>query len=265
MGGGYGEEAMAELCAAAFAAVQSPCSYRSDPPVLAARDAAGVLERPGWNDGATAARDAAGSPPDPSFDLLMHRPPRPVLTPPAFYRQAYAMPVPNVQPGTKVVIVVPQGVTPGMQVGAWVGAWVLAAKGGCWQVSDRSKSSLSLQIMVDPDGPEGPLPPVAVTVPAGAVPGQQVQARSLATPRWFFPHELCSHTQMGNVFVLNAVRPRRSRSWCRPQRRWSPSRRRSQPCRPQRRWSPSRRRSQPSPSPNQLSPSHSRPSPSPKP
>ena len=65
--------------------------------------------------------------------------------PPPGMQQAYAMPVPNVQPGTKVVIVVPQGVTPGMQ------------------------------IMVDPDGPEGPLPPVAVTVPAGAVPGQQIE------------------------------------------------------------------------------------------
>ena len=30
---------------------------------------------------------------------------------------------------------------------------------------------------VDPDGPEGPLPPMLVTVPAGVVAGQQMQVQ----------------------------------------------------------------------------------------
>jgi len=58
---------------------------------------------------------------------------------------AYSVPVPDVTPGMVVTVVVPEGMEPGQQMA------------------------------VDPDGPEGPLPPVLVTIPEDKKAGDAIQ------------------------------------------------------------------------------------------
>eukprot|EP01051_Picozoa_sp_SAG22_P018829 SAG22_NODE_3290_length_1803_cov_1.421948_2_plen_176_part_00 len=60
---------------------------------------------------------------------------------------AMPMQVPNVMPGSMVSVPVPAGAGPGSQ------------------------------ICVDPDGPEGPLPPMMITVPAGLTAGMMMQVQ----------------------------------------------------------------------------------------